>query len=135
MRSLISLALVILVACGDDSTTAPTNDSVAGTWSLQSINGTGLPYVVFQIGADKVELVSDVVVAVASGAFTQTTVVRTTTSGQVTTESQADAGTWSLNGTAVTFQFNGDGTTGTGSISGNTMTIAESGFAFVYRKQ
>ena len=77
MRSLISLALVILVACGDDSTTAPTNDSVAGTWSLQSINGTGLPYVVFQIGADKVELVSDVVVAVASGAFTQTTVVRT----------------------------------------------------------
>ena len=135
MRSLISLALVVLVACGDDSTTAPTTDSVAGTWSLQSINGTALPYVVFQIGADKVELVSDVVVAVASGAFTQTTVVRTTSSGQVTTESQADAGTWSLNGTAVTFQFNGDGTTGTGSISGNTMTIAESGFAFVYRKQ
>ena len=125
----------MLLACGDDSATAPTTDSVAGTWSLQSINGTALPYVVFQIGADKVELVSDVVVAVASGTFTQTTVVRTTASGQVTTESQADAGTWSLNGTAVTFQFNGDGTTGTGSISGNSMTIAESGFAFVYRKQ
>lgn len=134
-RSLASLALVVLVACGDGSTTAPTNDSVAGTWSLQSINGTGLPYIILQTGADKVEIVSDVVVAAASGSFTQTTTVRTTVSGQATTQSQGDGGTWSLNGTAVTFQFTGDGSTGTGSISGNTMTVAESGFAFVYRKQ
>ena len=135
MRVLASFALVVLAACGGESTTAPTNVSVAGTWTLQSINGTGLPYIVAQTGADKVEITSDVVTVVASGSFTQITTVRTTFSGQVTTQSVADAGSWVLNGTAATFQFNSDGSVGTGSISGNTLTIASDGFAYIYRKQ
>lgn len=135
MRTIALISCALLVACSDDGTTAPTMTSVAGAWSLQSINGTPLPFVVAQTGADKIELVSDVVTAVATGSFTQITTVRTTVSGQVTTQSVADAGAWTLNGTAVTFQFNSDGSVGTGSISGNTLTITQSGFAYIYRKQ
>jgi hypothetical protein len=45
MRYLVAgLALIALVACGGDSSTARPSDSVAGTWNLQTYNGKPLPY-------------------------------------------------------------------------------------------
>jgi hypothetical protein len=135
MRAFTTLFLALLaVGCGGDAT-GPTTASVAGTWSLQSINGIALPYVVAQTGGDKVEITGDVFTAVATGSFTQLTTVRTTLSGQVTTQSVADAGSWSMSGTAVTFQFNSNGSVGTGSLSGNTLTVTDAGYAYIYRKQ
>ena len=137
MRRLISCMLfVVAAACGGgDAPTQPTSASVAGTWNLQTVNGAPLPYVAAQVGADKVELMSDVITAVASGSFTQMTQVRVTQNGQVTTQSIPDAGSFTLAGTAVNFTFDSDGSSGTGSLSGNTLTVAEGGFAFVYKKQ
>ena len=135
MRLIACMLLLVGAACGGDSPTQPTSSSVAGTWSLQTINGTGLPYIVAQTGSDKVEVTSDVLTVVGSGSFTQITQVRVTQNGQVSTQSIPDAGSYVLNGTAVTFTFNSDGSSGTGSLSGNTLTIAEDGFAYVYRKQ
>ncbi len=46
MRALVAgLALVALVACGGDSSTARPSDSVAGTWTLQTYNGKPLPFI------------------------------------------------------------------------------------------
>jgi hypothetical protein len=134
MRTIACLLLVATMACGGDSPTQPTATSVAGTWRLQTINGTALPYVVAQTGADKVELTSDVITAVPSGSFTQLTTVRVTQNGQVSTQSLPDAGSYTLNGSAVTFTFNSDGSTGTGSIGGNTLTVTSDGLALIYRK-
>jgi hypothetical protein len=53
----------------------------------------------------------------------------------VTTDSLPDAGTYALNGTAVTFTFESDGSTGTGSLSGNSLTVAAGGLALIYKKQ
>lgn len=136
MRLLACMLLVVAAACGgDDGPTQPTAASVAGTWQLQTVNGSALPYVAAQVGLDKVELMSDVLTVVASGSFTQMTQIRVTQSGQVTTQSIPDAGSYTLNGSAVTFTFNSDGSTGTGALSGSTLTVAEDGFAFVYKKQ
>jgi hypothetical protein len=45
MRNLVAgLALIALVACGGDSSTARPSDSVAGTWNLQTYNGKSLPF-------------------------------------------------------------------------------------------
>jgi hypothetical protein len=45
MRHLVAgLALIALVACGGDSSTARPSDSVAGTWTLQTYNGKPLPF-------------------------------------------------------------------------------------------
>ena len=45
MRALVAgLALVALAACGGDSSTARTSDSVAGAWTLQTYNGRQLPF-------------------------------------------------------------------------------------------
>ena len=135
MRFIACLLLVVAAACGGDSPTEPTPTSVAGTWRLQTVNGSVLPFLVGQVGADKLELTSDVLTVAASGSFTQMTQFRVTASGQVSTEDVPDAGTYALNGTAVTFTFDSDGSTGTGSLSGNTLTVAGGGFAMVYKKQ
>jgi len=45
MRHLVAgLALIALIACGGDSSTARPSDSVAGTWTLQTYNGKPLPF-------------------------------------------------------------------------------------------
>src|SRR5512146_3171833 len=101
MRRLIPLvALAVAVACGSDSTTQPTVASLAGTWTLQSVNGSPLPFTVTQTGTDKVELLSDVVTASANGTYTEAVQFRTTLNGQSTTDTESDAGTFTLNGTA-----------------------------------
>ena len=45
MRALVTgLVLMALAACGGDSSTVRTTDSVAGTWTLQTYNGRPLPF-------------------------------------------------------------------------------------------
>jgi len=137
MRRLVAALLVsAALACGgDDSITVPTNASVAGTWTLQSVNGSPLPFVIVQSGSNKSELTADVLTVGSSGNFTQLTTIRNTLNGQVTTQSTPDAGTYTLNGTAATFRFNSDGSTGTGAINGNTLTVADVGLVMVYQRQ
>lgn len=136
MRRLAVVALVplFLLACGGSDSTGPESITVAGTWNLQTVNGSPLPYVVLQIGADKIELLSDRITAVESGSFTQLTQFRVTESGVVTNESLSDAGSFTRNGNAVTVFFNSDGSTATGSISGNTFTVGVDGTAYVYKR-
>ena len=45
MRAVVAgLGLMALVACGGDSSTARSSDSVVGSWSLQTYNGQKLPF-------------------------------------------------------------------------------------------
>jgi hypothetical protein len=134
MRKLFLALVALTVACGD-STTEPTMSSIAGTWELQTVNGAALPYVIFQQGTEKVELTADVFAVTSAGTFTQLSTVRTTSNGQTETETIPDAGTYTLVGTALTFKFNSDQSTGTGSVSGNTLTVTDAGFALVYKKK
>src|SRR5262245_21206057 len=133
MRRLLVLALSLVAACGGDSTTGPpVQEQIAGTWTLSTVNGAPLPFTIAQTGTNKIEILSDVFVVVSTGSFTQTTTVRSTINGVVSTQSVADAGTYTVNGTAITLHFNSDGSTGTASWSGNTMTTTDGGIALVY---
>ena len=137
MRRLLALALLIASAssCSSDSSTSPTVESLAGTWNLSTVNGTSLPFIL-QTTNPKVELLDDQIIASAAGTFTETGNARfTEMSGSVTHVPFTDSGTWTLNGTAVTFHFNSDGTSGTGTLNGNSFTIGEVGFSSVYVKQ
>ena len=130
-RWLLLAFVMIGFACGGDST-GP-NDSVAGTYSLRTVNGANLPYIVLQVGADKLELTADVLTLTDGGSFTQITTFRVTENGQVTTSTVADAGSYTRNGTAISATFNSGGTA-TGTISGGTITVALDGFSYVYRE-
>ena len=135
MRRLIPVvALAVAVACGSDSTTQPTAASVAGTWSLQTVNGSPLPFTLTQTGTDKLELLSDVVTAQPNGTYTEVVQFRTTVGGQTTTSSNTDSGTFTINGTAVVLSSAQTGST-TGQLSGNTLTLADQGYVWVFVKQ
>lgn len=137
IASVLALTLAtVLAACGSsDKATGPTAATLAGVWNLQTINGNNLPYPVVAVGADHIDVVSDVITANANGTFSQLTTLKITQSGQTQTQTQPDNGTWSLSGTAVTFSFQSDGSTGTGTLNGNTLTVAEGGLSAVYKKQ
>ena len=128
-----AFASVLLAGCGSDSSTGPTQASLAGTWNLSTINGSPLPFVI-QASSPKIELLSDQIVVSANATFSQSTVARVTDGSTVSTTTIADNGTYTLNGTAAVFTFS-DGSTGTGTVSGNTFTVAEGGYSWVYKKQ
>jgi hypothetical protein len=130
----VTLLIALGTACSSDDSTGP-ETSVAGTWTLQTVNGFDLPYVVAQSGGDKVEVTADVLTVADGGAFTELTTIRVTTGGVATTQSVPDAGTYTVNGTAVTFHFQSDGSSGTGTLTGNTLTVATQGVSLLYRKQ
>lgn len=134
MRNLPAiLALALAASCSSDST-APTAASIAGTWNLSTVNGSPMPFVV-QTSNPKIELLNDQIIASASDTFTETYNVRFTSStGQVTNEAGADAGTFTINGSAISFRYNG-GSTGTGTVSGNSFTFAFAGYSQVFVKQ
>jgi len=133
MRRLLPLIALAIAACSADSSTGPTG-TIAGTWTLQTVNGFQLPFTIAQTGTDKEELLSDVFVISGDGSFTQMATVRTTTNGVATTQSATDAGSYTLSGTAITLHFNSDGSTGTGSWSGNTITTTDGGLALVFKR-
>ena len=135
MRRLIAcLALALFAGCGGDSVTGPTAESVSGTWTLQTINGAHLPFIIAQSGADKIEVTSDVITVVSGGTFTQLTQFRTTVDGVATDDATDDHGTWKLKGTALTFTFS-DNTSGTATVSENTLTVTDEGTTLVYTKR
>lgn len=135
MRVLPALALVVaLTACGDKSS-EPLLAPIQGTWSLHTINGVPLPFVVSQAGANKLELTSDVFTVAAGGRFTQVTTMRTTLNGQTSTQVTPDAGNYTLTGNAVVFQFDSDGMTGTAALTPTEMIVTGNGIVAVYTRQ
>lgn len=128
------LATISLMACGGDSATGPGSASIAGSYTLRTVNGSNLPYTILQVGADKIELINETITVAEGGTFTQQGTVRFTENGVVTNETYADAGTYTRNGTAVTFRFNSDGSIGTGTVDNGTITVGYEGYSYVYRK-
>jgi hypothetical protein len=127
--------LVLGAACsGGSEATAPAGSaSVVGTWSLKTVNGATLPYLMDQIGADKTEMTGDVIVFLASGQFTETAQVRATSGGQVSTVPVQQAGTWATNKGSVALTFVG-GNTADGSYTGASLSLNINGLAFGYTK-
>jgi hypothetical protein len=138
MRKLLTLTFAIasalITGCGSDgATTAPSQSSIAGTWNLATINGSPLPFVV-QASNPKLEVLSDQLVVNANGTFTENGQLRVSQGGTVVNQAVVGAGTYTLDGTAVSFQWS-DGSTGTATVSGRTATVAEDGYSYVYKQQ
>jgi hypothetical protein len=132
MRRFVALLVfATAVACGGDSTSP--SATVSGTYTLQNVNGSQLPFTVFDVGTEKYEILTDAVILNEGGTWTESGTDRSTVSGQVTTSTITDAGTYTLNGTAITFVSAQSGTTN-GSVGSGTLTITDQGIVAVYQK-
>jgi hypothetical protein len=134
-----AVSTVVLAGCGSDSSTDPTQSSLAGssalvgTWNLTTVGGIALPFVL-QDANPKVELLGDRLVLSVNGTFTQTMTARFSDDVAEVTRDFPDFGTYALNGASATFRFS-DGTSGSGTLLGNSITVGGTGTEFVYQRQ
>ena len=133
-RTLLAFATFALVGCGGDST-GPVA-SAEGTWQLQTVNGSPLPFTLAFVASPlyRLEIVSDTFIAHGDGTYDETSTTRETQGSSITTTQNNDAGTWSQNNAAITITSSG-GTVSTGAISGNTITANVEGAVLVYARQ
>ena len=130
MRRFVFLVVVCLAFGGCSDSTGP--ESVAGRYTLVSIDGIPLPYVLEDLD-EKIEITAGHFQLDSDGTCSFSTTVRTTTdSGQVTTEPELDTCTWTLNITTLAVTDSG-GDTSTGSVIDGTITFGGV-FVVVYQK-
>ena len=129
-RALLAFLVFALVACGDDGT-GP--ESVVGTYTLQTADGEGLPFVIednptflFELTAGSVTLNQDMT-------CTYSLTSRETRDGTATTGTSTDVCTYTLNNGALTLTIPVN-TTISGSISGSTLTLTSNFGVLVYEK-
>lgn len=132
MKKLALLVLLVVWGCGGDSPISP-EESVAGTYTLQTINGEGLPVLWYSETGYTEEVLSASERLNSDGTFSESFTWRVTTNGVGATVTETDAGTFTASGGTVHFTY-ADGLTMTGSVSGNTLTIIESGFSLVFQR-
>lgn len=129
-RRAVTLALcaLALAACGGgDKSTGP-GGSIAGTYTMQTVNGSAPPVTIFQVGTDKVEVTGGSVTMNADNTFSGVTSIRETSGGEaLPVETFTCTGTYTRSGSAVTFTEPetddcGGSYPGTWS-NGNTLTV------------
>lgn len=130
-RLLMGLAAACSMACFGDVTGSST---VNGAYTLRTINGEALPFTIAGSGADRTEIVDDVITLYRGGTFAQSGHSRVTVGGQVSNETSTATGIYLLLGTSVTLRANGGAPDVVAMVDGNTMTIVESGRTSAYTK-
>jgi hypothetical protein len=138
MRRFAVALLAFSLACGNDSVSEPTNSVavvVVGNWSLESIGGATLPFLIDQAGADKLELMEATVAVTADGVFIASSTERTTISGVSESQTYSDAGRFTVSGNLITFTFDVDGSQVRANIDNDAMTFSEGTAPVIYRRK
>jgi hypothetical protein len=131
---LAGLALATLTACVDSST-APSSVSLVGEWSLQSVNGSPLPYVE-QTAEGKLEILSGAIVITAAATHTTTVTELITVNSSPDIVVTTTYGPVSVDGSTVIFKLtekpSDPGTVAT--LSSNALTLTQDGRVLVFVK-
>ena len=131
--------LAASVACTDN--TSPSNRSAGGTYDLQTVNGTSLPYS-YNTSSGTLTIQSDIYTLNNDGTYNEAISETISNGFSNTPTSDAEAGTWYQNGNAVVFSPNystqGNYTQYTGALSGggtfshSSITFSYNGVVWVY---
>ena len=135
-RLFLMFALATLAACGENGTTGPVTVNLVGSWKLQSVNGSALPFSQ-TTSTGKFEIFDGSANIQGGGAFTINLTTRTTTGTSSSIFVQTTYGTVDVSTGAVIFKRqdipNDPGTTAT--LTDNSFGITQNGYALVFVKQ
>ena len=132
--SLLGLLALVLAGCADDGIAAP-EETMVGTYALQSVNGQSLPFVEeddttgtrFEIVGIEIDFAED-------GTYALRQEFRVTEAGgAATTEHEYANGTWTLTGTNLSLTEDGELISAV--LDGNSFTVSVEGMTFVFRKR
>ena len=126
-KSLLAALIVTLVACGGDKATGP--QSVAGSYTLQTVNGISTPAAVGQSDTQRLDVTAGTIILTADNKWSGTIGLRLIdlASGQVQDEDSAipfDGGTYTLSGSSVTLNDPTEDLVFTGTVASGTMTLS-----------
>ena len=134
MRRLVALlALVTLSACGSDSTTSPNSAAIAGTYSLKTVNGSALPFLI-QSGTNSVKITSDAITIADGGTWSENGAYTQTINGQTSNQVVSDGGTWVRAGTQLTLVSSDSSTSYSGTFTGSSLNLGDGTLSFVFSK-
>lgn len=133
MRRLLVLALAAattMAAAGCSDSTGP-GDSLAGSYSLRTVNGSSLPVTVVVSAGYQLDVIGGSINLDAQGNYTGITTYRETYSGQPSTQyNDTITGYWTLTGNQLTLVDNSTGATYTGTVSGSSITLNDQGSGY-----
>jgi hypothetical protein len=127
-RRALTLLAVAIVACSNDTTTAPTVEALAGTWSLRTVDGASLPIVLPAIGTGVRTLRSDVLTLGATGTLRRETTTRDSSAVGASTIVSVETGTYAVTNNRIVLPF------GTAPASLSQITLTISGQQHIYRR-
>jgi hypothetical protein len=137
MRRLIAaVTLALTLGCSLDNSTSTVNTDVAGTYALQTINGSTLPFsFVSPSGTDSLTVTTDTLLVGTNGAWSEAFAFRQTLGGVVTTGTQVDSGVWFTNGSQIEFDSTITGTVVyTGTFQGGALLLSDGNSAQVFAR-
>jgi hypothetical protein len=122
-RLMTAVCAAAVLACGSAGPSSPNTASAVGVWSVSQVNGSTLPYVVSGAGANRAELTALAFTIADGGGFTSTASYRTFVNNQPTTSQVTGTGTWVQQGSSLTLHVTSDGSTASGAIAGDSLTL------------
>lgn len=129
LRAFVLITAVTLTACSD--TSGP--DSINGTYSLRSVNGSQLPFALVDLGVTySVEITGGEIVLKGNNEFSVSTTSRERGGSVMTTETTEAVGTWAKSGTEILFTVDGSGFFGT--MEGGVLKLDDGAYALEYRR-
>jgi hypothetical protein len=140
MRTILSSTFAAIVfavaACGGDSGTGPAAASIAGTYTLKTVNSTPLPYTMPDDGTGTIEILGDSYTLADDGNYTQVTQFRLTVPGQSPGVFSLNShGTYAVAGSTITLADADDPTDkATATLNAKTLTFSVEGFVLVYQQ-
>ena len=132
MRRALTVALTVNLLTGCGGATGP--EAIAGNYTLRMIDGQDLPFAIVHPNDPSItaEIIAGSVRLNNDNTFSASQTVEITESGTTTSGTVTFAGMYTLNGTVIALTSEGE--TFSGSIIGNTLTVIDDGFTFVYQK-
>lgn len=135
MRRMLPVGILLtLMACGSDLVINPST-SVAGSYALERVDGTALPYPVIDISTYHIQLVSGSLTLNANNTYAWNLGLRVDDSGRIRTDAQSDSGTWTMVNSTLSLTSAQGNLPKTATVSGNIMTMQSSTIVFGLRKQ
>ena len=134
MRRLIPALLAGLVlsatACGGGDSSGPA--SIAGTYTLQTVNNAPLPFTTSQDATYKAEILSWVVTLNEDRSYSFVFRGQSTDNGQTTVNTITSTGTYTVSGSTVDMFDPVDNSNLSATVNGNTLTIVIDGGVGVF---
>ena len=124
LKSFVMVAVLVACGCSGDKTTAP-GESMSGSFTLRTLNGSPLPGLLIQDPTGKLEVTAGTLNFNADKTWSGTVTARfTSVGGGTTTQTIAGNGTYLLHGSDIVVHDNTNGRDYNGTVNGNALTAS-----------